>query len=306
MAKSLTELEVAKPVNLVGAVPGTKTYRVRRGDETTLRSCNGFIFGDLDSGKTNIALQLILEGLKVFGIMTDFGGTGFESVYNWFHDHPEAIGAKERFREVTLDYEGVLKFNRDPASIDPDIYEWDPDVLFWDGLSAFQQVDLEEYIGEFTPMRRENTRSEASDHRQSGLFLEQYDWAAVRNGTLRPLHKFLSLHNVKTGKRWSKIVTALDDKKGDRKEGKLIEGTEKVGPLLHTVARKISGAAFSYCLQTVKERNLDGTSKWTYVNRSPDVLTKSRGYFNHLPAVLEADFGKLWREEIAPRIGRTE
>lgn len=265
--------------------------------------CNMAIFGDQGTGKTTMIVQLLLEGYKIYAVNTDFARTSFDTVRNWFKNNPEHDSLLDNLRFVDLKYEGFTDFVRDPASIDNEIYTFDPDILFWDGASAFQQSDLEEYIGNMDPLRSERKSGEVSQQRSEGLVLEQSDWGMVKNGTLKPALKFLELHNVVTGKPWSKIVTFLEEEKSDYKDGKKVEGTAKTGPLLHGAARKVIMAGFSVGLRAKKSK-FGKDIKYQYLNEGDDLMVKDRGF--QLPSTLDGDAGRLWKDYIEPKIRAQE
>lgn len=305
MAKKINEIKAeaptAPPSDILASLAGPatrKTYQVRRGDDSRARHCNIQVFGPWGSGKTYMNIGALRLGMKVLAITTDFGHGGFETIYNYFADNPSEAHLLANFREVALDYEGITQFVRDPCSIFPDIYEFDPDLIFWDGGSAFQQVDLEEYIGSFDPLRSEKKGGESaiSEQRKTGLFLEQSDWSLVRNGTIRPIVRFLALHNERTGKRWSKVFTCAEESKEDKNN----PNAAKTGPLMHTAARKIVGGGFDIILETVR-KDYGDSSEYVYISRGADLMTKQRGY--GLPTEMPADFAELWSRYIAPRIG---
>ncbi len=313
MAKSFADMaqpstSQALTSGLAGPVAGTRPSRPRGGTAglAALRHCNTMVYGEIGTGKTYLIIQLLLAGVRVYYVNTDFGKTGPDTVYNYFKSHPEQASLLENFREVSetgLDYKQFKQFARNPLALDPDIYTFDPDVLFWDGLSAFQQNDLETYIGGLDALRSGRGTSVVTEQREEGLVLEQSDWGAVRTGTLQPLNQFLELHNVVTGKLWSKVVTLQEDTKSDYgPDGKPVPGTAKTGPLLHGAARKIASAGFSVVLQAKKTTFGDKTT-FEYVNAGAQLMVKDRGY--EVPARMEADFGKLWLGHIAPKIGWT-
>lgn len=289
---------------ITGTVPGTRSYETVSLEDlmSRRRYTNIMLFGEQGTGKTYAVVGLLLSGLKVLIVNTDFARSGIDTITNWFIDHPECKHLQKNLCIVNLGVDGVLDFVRNPQTVFPQIYEWEPDVLFWDGGTAFQS-DFEEYVADMDPMNRNPT-----EQRQEGLALEQSDWGAVKVGTLRRLHGFLNLHNAVTNKKWSKVVTLLQDEKldyavDDKGNSKPVPGTGKTGPMLHGAARKIAGAGFSIILQTVK-RTLNDKDTFTFVNRGSDLLTKDRGF--GLPKTLEGDFEKVWKAYIEPRIAAVE
>lgn len=325
MAKSMTDLaatvqEKGLLNGLTGSTTQAKNYKVTRGSKAINepRSANILVFGDWGTGKSYIIIQLLKLNLKVVVLCVDFGKAGMNTVYNYFDDHPEEAHLLDNLIEVKFQVEGdtnqevnkysgylgFVDFKRDPSRVIADIYEWDPDVLFLDGLTALQQGDLEQYICKDDPLRQD---------------VDWKDWRSASNGTIFPLMDFLALHNYKTGKQWCKVVTALEDKKGQtrevlgangRKDRETIPGTEVTGPMLHTGARKVSGAGFDIILEAKVERGKGSDpDQYIYLSRGKDILLKDRGF--KLPERIAAEgdgFLKLWREYIAPKIkvGRAE
>ena len=289
--------------SLAGEVP---KLRAKRGDKIARepRSCNIMLFGEQGTGKTHLILTLLEAGLKVFVLMTDFAKSGLTTVYNYFETHPNKDHLLQNMVVVELDATGVMQFVRQPNSVEieladgtvTDIYTFDPDVLFWDGMTAYQQVDLEGLLGgdEDDFFRKE----------------QKFDyWKRNQNATLLPLVRFLTLHGG-PNKKWSKVVTTLSKKayeyedtgekdKNNQAIKNPIIGTNKDGPMLHTGARKISGAGFDLMLETTKA-NVGGDT-YQYISRSTEKMVKERGFA--LPDVIELKPGEnFWLKYIAPRI----
>lgn len=318
MPRKMTEIPVANvsgndfAAAITGAVSGQLTFKPLGGEEafTAPRSTNVMLFGEQASGKSYQIVQLLLHGYKVYVLMTDYAGSGLDTVYNYFHEHTDTKHLLKNFRVIDLTqfpsedgtaWKAMEQFVRNPVTADPQIYEFDPDILFWDGGSSFQQSDLEDYLGSLDPIRRERGSSGVSEQRAEGLMLEQSDWGMVKNGTLKPLIRFLKLHNPRSGKRWSKVVTLLEDEKAKYENNRKVEGTEKVGPMLHGAAREIAGAGFSIALRsTRKSFGLSGV-EYQLENSGANVMIKDRGF--NLPSPVKADLGDIWDKYIAPKIG---
>lgn len=270
-----------------------KKYTVKSGqnllDEPA--SFNLLAYGDMGTGKTKIAIDLLLLGLKVLIINTDFGRIGIETIRNYFMDHPEQMSLyANNFRSVDLDVEGVMAFCRNPKAVVEDIYTWDPDVLFWDGVSSYQQGELE------AELCNDDFKRDDADYSV---------WRGSRNGTVFPLMRLLNQHNIETGKPWNKVVTMLEDERVDRrksasksekKDGSdIISGSERKGPMLNTTARDLAGAGFSIVLRCVKTK----LGKFEYHTEGANLIVKDR---YGLPDVLPGDFGKVYTQFIEPKI----
>jgi len=274
-----------------------KAYSVKSGKEMRASDSafNLLVFGEMGTGKTKIAVDLLLLGLRVLLIDTDFGRKAKETIQNWFHDHPEHMKFYDENLMVIddLDVEGVMSFCRKPDSVYPDIYNWNPDVLFWDGMSAYQQGDLE------ASLCNDDFKRDDADYST---------WRGSRNGTIFPLMKFLNQHNTETGKQWNKVVTALEDERIDRRKGAtaaekkkgedIIAGSESKGPMINTTARELAGAGFGIVLQCTKQF-LGKDTKYHYLSRGEKLITKDR---YGLPPQMDADFKVLYKTYIEPKI----
>ncbi len=284
---------------IVGSPTGAKKYGLKTGTQkaSEASSCNLMVFGEFGSGKTYLAIALLKLGLKVLYINTDFGRAGYATIRNYFKSHPEDahleanIRMPEDDKGKPMDITAVLAFCVDPASVVPDIYEFDPDFLFWDGLTSFQQGDLEDMITGGDILREDTTWK---------------DWRSALNGTIFPMMRFLGQHNERTGKPWHKMVTLLQNTKGKFKPGptngqdrEIIPGSEKTGPMLHTGARELLGAGFDLVLQTTVARQGKDTT-YNLISRGADLLVKDRGFM--LPEKSAAGFIALWEEHIGPKV----
>lgn len=274
----------------------TKKYSVKSGKDLRAAdsSFNLLAFGEMGTGKTQIAVDLLLLGFKVLLIDTDFGRKAKETIQNYFHLNPQHMKFFDDNLKVIdeLDVEGIMSFCRNPASVYPEIYDWNPDVLFWDGLSAYQQGDLEASLCD-----DEFTRDDA----------DYSTWRGSRNGTIFPLMKFLNQHNINTNKQWNKVVTLMEDERVDRRKGAsaaekkkgedVIVGSETKGPMLNTTARDLAGAGFGIVFRCVK-KDLGTSTEFTYQSRGAQLMTKDR--FG-LPASMKADFQEVYRKYIEPK-----
>lgn len=298
-----TRQEIVSTLGGIGGGFDPSKYRVQTGREVAEadKPFNMMLFGDKGSGKTYTIVSLLRLGFKVMVLITDYGKVGMETVYSYFAAHPEESYLLDNLRQVVLDYEGLNEFSKRPASLVPDIYEWDPDVIFWDGCSAYQEIEAE----------KEATGTE------SDFTKKDWDaWRMTRAATVYPLDRILALRNPITNKPWMKFVTMLEDKKGEYEEirvagkepiRKLKPGTEITGPLLHTSARKIAAAGFSLVVRLSRffGLSLDGVTpaaeKYRWETAVEGIETKQRGF--GIPPVVEGvDFQELWEKYIGPKV----
>lgn len=205
-------------------------------------------FGNPGSGKTYIIKDLLELGFKVLVVTTDVGGDGLNAVIIPMRAAGTWANHKANLRSIELSgYEQVKDFFASPETTIPDIYEFDPDFIFWDGLSGWQQIDVSTYVGDMTPERAGNKA--VSDARESGLQFEQADWGQVRNATVRGVDDFCSMRNKVTGRMWNKIATCHESvkSKGAALGGGFTEGKE---PLLQGAGGRIVLGAFDLVART--------------------------------------------------------
>lgn len=268
------------------------------------KKCNIMLFGDGGTGKTFMVVGLLQAGLKVFGIGTDFGNNGFITIYNYFYDHPEEAHLLDNFIEITLDADGLMEFARRPEDVvieladgtKTNIYDFNPDVIFWDGVSSWQMTELEARICGLNDFLRED-----SDFK---------DWRSTQNGTLFPMMRIMKLEG-KDGKPWSKIMTFASEKspkyeKTEFKDAKgapvraVVSGSNKNGPMLHTKVRDLSIFGFDLCMET-SVQDLGNKKTFYYTSNSSEKLVKSRGW--NLPDTpINVTDENFWLKYIAPRI----
>lgn len=268
--------------------------RIRRADEVFDESVKILIYGDTGTGKTRSILGLLSEGLKVLYFSTEIGGTGLMTVrLEAPAEHLERLYEVEGLR----DYRVITEFMRDPGKLLPDIYEIDPDVIFWDGLTEGQLVHLEEYIGEQIHLKNER---EESDARRSGLQLEQRDWSMVLNGTVRMVKDYLYMHNTQTGRAWTKIATCKEAEKERVEDPANSDAKPKYKAkntmLIHGGAKKLIEGGFDLILRTrVKSSPTKSEDReFLYCTAPRDNQTaKSRGIA--LPPEMPGDFSVVWQ-----------
>ena len=205
-----------------------------------------FLFGPAGSGKSFFIKDLLKNGWKVAVISTDIGGSGMAAV-----EAPLRREGSEAALENGVDieirsFEELDAFLRNPAKFWPEIYDWDPDIIYWDGFGAFQQIEINEYVG---GMEGESKKG-PSEQRGSGLKLEQSDWGLVMNATIRSLDRFCSLHNRKTGKIWHKLVSAHENIKSVQTGPTTSVLGEAKEPLLSGRGGIMARGAFDLILKT--------------------------------------------------------
>lgn len=254
-------------------------------------------FGNPGSGKTFVVKSLLELGFKVLVATTDVGGDGLNAVIIPMRAAGTWDTYKKNLRSIELSgYDEVKDFFVVPENSFPDIYEWDPDFIFWDGLSGWQQIDVSTYVGNMSPERAGGKG--VSDARESGLQFEQADWGQVRNATVRGVDDFCSMRNKKTGRMWNKIATSHEavKSKGAAAGGGFKEGLE---PLLQGAGGRIILGAFDLVARTTivsDPLDEDGSKRQYFYILQPhqNLAAKVRGF--NLAPKMEADAKKLITE----------
>lgn len=266
------------------SAPTAKPVKTRRADQPDVAPLKILLFGPWGSGKTYSIKGLLEAGLKVHVLNTDLGGSGLRSVIAPLRkSRPELL---ERLWETELEgYDQVISFLENPASLDPDFWKRDPDVLFWDGFSTWQQSDVSVHIGSEAP---EN----ASDLRLEGLKLETMDWVGVKNATVKALRRFFAIS--REGRPLHKIVTCLEAIRLKPKPSKSpdvpSEFVEERRPMLSGQGGVIAGAGFDLIIRVAVE----GQKHLYQIAATQDRYSKNRGF--DLPPVMDADMRALWEK----------
>lgn len=266
---------------LASSAPTAPRFIIRDGDDIGSNWVKICLYGATASGKTHVIIGLLLAGERVFVVSTDFGGSGLQTVKQWFKDNPEHAHLKANLKEIEFQkFEDGQAFLKAPFQFAPKLVELNPTVLFWDGFTGWQQNLAEEHIEDGNSARKAAI---------ADFDLDTKNWAQVAHATMWPLNDFLKIQHP-DGRTIHKIVTCAED---DGKEDKQT-GQSPVGPLLHGVSRKMLQLSFDVIARTKKDYDLTG-SKVTYkyvTDGDSRSVTKSRGF--GLSSIEEADGLKFW------------
>lgn len=237
------------------------------------------VFGQPGAGKTHLIGQFVRDlGMRVILVTTDIGDSGHLTIRSML----TKAGKQELMDNVyVLPLAGwyeVQQFLRDPWKFDPELANFNPDIIAWDGFSGFQQIDLTEYVGDLT------TDKDRGDYRESGLMLEQRDWNVIKTGTVRTIDKFMSIKRLDE-KPVHKIVTCheavsykpLDASKPNSPQ----QVVDSYRPLLQGQGGVLSLGASDLILRAaIKSRRTGNTATTEYVlitSGHENVVAKSRG-----------------------------
>lgn len=253
-------------------------------------------FGIPGTGKTR-AIRAFLEcGMKVFVISTDVGGSGLGTVRLELNRANQAFLLDNIVEYEFSDYESLADFIADPSILDitakdgtiQSIYQFDPDIVCWEGFSNWQNNMLRTYVLSMQPGTKQ-----FSEARAEGMRAELQDWDSIKAGTNEKLDRFLKLHNKLTGKKWHKYVTCHE---GEPRENPLTGETGR-DPMISGSARKNIAAGFDLVIRMSKgAEGKNGKPSYVYEIESEKAMTKTRGF--ELKAKLPADMKALWEELI--------
>jgi hypothetical protein len=255
-------------------------------------------WGNNGSGKTFLEVGLLELGFKVFHLDTDFGGNGTRTVKEILKQRGKSellknfkgidIGdladgglVKDTNRSVR-GYKALGMWLDNPDIVEVadgvDIYAWDPEWIVWDGGSNFQTNILDEYILELDPFvgkERDGSPKEADARRAEGLRAEVADWDAIRRGTFRKFEQFLTSHNRVTGRRWSKLVTMVEQPPKDAQQAKSPDDL-KPRPAIAGGAKNFFNGGFDLVLHTVTKLDLKQNLIYEYEINPGKSFTKNR------------------------------
>lgn len=258
-------------------------------------------YGEPGMGKTRGIEAFLTAGLRVFVISSDMGGSGLKTVKQ------ELVRAGRRdllgnLKELEIaEYKDVgelLDVLNDPAAVgvvtvetpegEKDLWDWDPDMLVWEGFGNFQTNDVVNYVLEKTTPGYDKV----SDSRVEGLRAELQDYDSIKRGTMKYVNDFLRTHNPRTGKVLHKYVTMHENAP---KEG---EAGAKAEVMLIGAARKAIAGGFDLVIRMTRKLQKDDTTGerkpvYTYEVETAKATTKTRGY--DLPPMMEADMNVVWR-----------
>lgn len=296
----ITQPKLAAPKTAEDFASGTKIAKPIKAPRAIIRKLSDpsqagvriFLFGPAGTGKTFFSYGCLLKGFRIVFLSSDIGGSGVSAIEGPLRRIGRADALENAVDVEINDYETMEAFLDDPASVWPEIYDFNPDILFWDGFGAFQQIQLMEQIGDMSGGKN------STEQRESGLQLETRDWNLVKNDTVRKLNKFCGLHNRRTGKIWHKVLTAHEAiKSKETAPGKSVLAESKE-PLLSGAGGVLARGAFDLILKTsmrkakVGEEGDGGGRAFEYITAGHENLAaKNRGF--DLPSVMVGDGGEL-------------
>lgn len=262
------------------------------------------LLGPTGSGKT-FSLVGVLESLnregkpnKLFVASTDLGGNGLRSVKQELRLRGRTDLLANLAWYEFQNYEEFAAFTTNPAIVEVTpvngtamgLWQFDPDVLAWDGMSSFQESHVWSYVMGLTSIAKAPTEA-----REAGVQADQVDWGQIRRVTILQLDDFLLIHNP-NGKKIHKLCTCILD---DGKEDKL-SGETKRGPLIQGAARSYMVIAFDAIL-TCAIVSKPGVKVPEYMYKCDPggtTVAKKRGL--PIEPNVKADMGAVWTTITSP------
>lgn len=288
--KKVVEAKEATVVKAAVAMPlrGKKELVASLGEDADWTKL--LVQGLTGSGKTFLIVGALLRGLRVFVASTDIGGNGLKSV----RDEMQRLGKLDLYNSNLAvfefkSYEDFAAFTTNPDVVKvagKKLWDWDPDLFVWDGLSNFQESHIWRYVMSLDPLSNDATES-----REEGVQAGLVEWGQIRKCTTLQIDQFLQCHSPK-GKLIHKLVTVLLD---DGKEDKFTHQVAK-GPLILGAARSYIGPAFDYILTTVtavKPGSDAPAFKWK-CDIGSNTVAKRRGQGVPKEILERADTEALW------------
>lgn len=257
------------------------------------------LMGIPGTGKTRAIAQAIELGAKVVMINTDTGQSGEETILSYLR----TAGKEDLFYSNLIiirvdDDDELSDFLAKPEKSFPEIYEFDPDILVWEGFSNWQQTKLYSKVGELyretVEIANENSSKEksVSTQRAEGLQLEMQDWGKIRNASIQRLEEFLNLNNKVTGREWVHLVTiheAVETKMLKQENAPPVAMEQLSGrPLIQGAAKNLIGGGFTLSLRCREERG-----KYYYELSTTKTMGMSKNRGIALPEKFDADFVKV-------------
>jgi len=279
-----------------GSELDNRTIKVLHHSKVQERFLYILLFGAWGVGKTWALKGLLEKGFRIFVLGTDMGDNevggskGLITIENALRSEGKEHLLDNLMSVGLSGYMETYNFLLDPTKFIPDFYQLNFDWLVWEGFSWFQQIDLSDYVA-MSPISKESSVA-----RSTGLYFGKPDWGMIRNGTVRPMERFLSLYNKETGKQWHKIVTCQENlKSNEEKAGGGFTNTQM--PLLQGSGGILSGVGFDLIINAEADNGV-----YTYsIRPGKNRMAKNRGF--NLEPIMPGDMGALW-SRVASQLGQ--
>lgn len=248
------------------------------------------VWGPSNSGKTRVFADLLAMGYKVAVLNTD---VGLLTVVNRLRDLGVYDRCKENlFIQDATSHKDVESFLKTPP---PELYEFDPDWLVWDGFQTWQCGYLVDYSAsiDFT---RPGSRAEKSEAEEGGYSMSDQSWGMVNRETYDNLLRFFTLHG---SKHWHKIITCGDTAVKVKLNGRMEETNDRTFAvtggaktrfrdpfdfIIRTAPPTASNRNYSYLLEKQRESGLANTLPADFSSLWASVAAK-QGYTIPIPPV---------------------
>ena len=273
-------------------------------------------YGFPGTGKTGAIADLAALGYKIFILSTDLCGSGTAAIPARLKllEKPEAIQNVIEFAsEDYYQIEGMIELlsSPDPAhselvqvrepatgNVIP-LWQWEPDIIAWDGFSNFQSAISPEYVLSLSPSVNEN--AESSEMRQAKIRADDWrDFDAIKRLVTMLVNKFIPCHNPLTGKPVHKYVTMHEKRPREDQNGNVIAGQTPEPLLVGSLADAIAAGFDAFIRMAEVPSSIPGKKRsFSYWINVPNAITKDRFYGqieSRIDNVKPGDFGILWQK----------
>lgn len=189
--------------------------------EAHLRLYNWGLSG---SGKTFLLAVLAEAGYKILITDSDVGGSGHNTILSYLKAKGKFELRKNIARLPIPSYDAAESFLENPAAYwkanapgQPALWEWNPEIVAWEGFGNFQQIHIWDKAVSLTGGK---TNKDGSDY--DGLALATMDWGLVQKATHQCIDSFCRIQNPFTGFTPHKIYQAHVDDRAVDMEGRKV------------------------------------------------------------------------------------
>jgi len=267
---------------VVAAKPRPKAYRLKAEDNDAVKA---LLFGHSGTGKTFFLVGILLAGERVVVLSSDFGSNGLVTVKNELRKRGKLDLLNNLVVVDVSTFDEIVGFFDNAIDYMPDLNDFNPTVIVWEGFTSFNVDILDEYILSMAP-----GADGAGEMRKEGWTHTKQDWQGHKRGTIRTLRRFLAW-TPESGKKIHKLLTCLESKP---EINELSSKTQR-GPLVHGTGRDLMNVGFDVVMQTFKEETKEtGVIQhfYRFSGASDKFVVKSRGF--DLQPIEPAEPERIW------------
>lgn len=271
-----------------------------------------YTWGTSGSGKTFLLALLIEAGYRVLVLNSDVGGPGLNTAIVYLRQRGKAHLMKNVKVVPVVDYKSVERFLENPAAYyngatgGQDIWDFNPEIIAWEGFGNFQQVHVWNHVADLTGGKK--TKEGDLD----GLALGTLDYQLVMTATHQCIDSFCRIQSPRTGRYPHKIWQAhvdeglldMEGQKVSQEKAKDQETQRSQRPWIMGKSAKLVLGAADYGFRTfTKEIRVPGKQPrtsygWDFSNsernggKQRDGLSPLTGS----PIIMDVEPLKVWNE----------